>query len=359
MRIVLAAGGTGGHIFPALSVALALRRQAGNVSLLWIGTARSREQEICAKNRIEIELVQVSGISRGLNLSAVTGLLRFVVGTIHMWRLLGRQRPDAVVAFGGYVCAPVLAAARLRSVPYFIQEQNSAPGLTNLLFSRGASRAFLGFPPSGKRRLHGRTIVTGTPVRRVLESLGSHKYPEGFDTHSDTILICGGSQGAASMNQHLLEPVKKFLASGRQVVWQTGTRSYEEIRGELNGAKGAFIFDSLEDLYPYYAVAKVVVGRSGASTLGEVAGFGLPIVTIPLPWSAGDHQWLNAGVVEEQGRGVRVRQDDKCGERVWQEVEALLRDNSRYEKMCGCALDRSADDAADIIAREIVSETNV
>ena len=356
MKIVIAAGGTGGHIFPALSVALRFKKTYADVSFLWIGTTRSREVELCERHGIPIVLLNVAGIERKLTVKTLGALLNFVTELFRMRSLFMKDRPAAIIAFGGYVCAPVLGAARLASVPYFIQEQNTVPGIVNRLFSSAARTVFLGFPIMGKRTLRGRTVMSGTPVRERERQYEKHPYPYGFNREKKTILICGGSQGAQSMNVCLIGPVQHWLTQGFQVVWQTGNAGHAEVVSAVGSKEGVFIFPFIEDVYPYYAVVKAVIGRAGASTLAEIAYFGLPCVMVPLPWATEDHQWMNAGVVETQGWGIRVRQDEQCCSRVEQAIGRILTDEGEFKTMSKMAFDHSPANAAQTIVKTIMSE---
>ena len=358
MKLLIAAGGTGGHIFPALSVALEWKRRRPGDELLWVGTSRNREQELCRRHSIPLQLLAVQGVTRTPGLSSLKALRSFCAALRAMYRLLGSARPDAVLAFGGYVSAPVLLAARLRRIPYFIHEQNTVPGLVNRLGSGGARISFLGFALAVGWRLRGRTQVVGTPVRTVEKPYAPEVYPSGFDTGRDTILICGGSQGALSMNRLLVAVVAGWANDGIQVVWQTGEAAFEEIRQSMSAHERVFVFDTIADLYPYYAASRLVVGRSGASTLSETAYFGLPCVLIPLPWSTENHQWMNAGMVEAQGWGVRVQQNEQCGAQVDAAVRGLLADAGRYEAMSRRALDHSPGGAAAAIVDAVCREVN-
>jgi UDP-N-acetylglucosamine--N-acetylmuramyl-(pentapeptide) pyrophosphoryl-undecaprenol N-acetylglucosamine transferase len=354
--IVIAAGGTGGHIFPALSVALELKRRNNPPSLTWIGTSRSREMELCRDNGIPMEVLDVEGIKRALSPGVVRAAVRFLQAVIRMMKRFGCAKPDAVIAFGGYVCAPVLAAAFLKRVPYFLHEQNTVTGLVNRVFAGGARRMFLGFPLAGKRLPRARTVVTGTPVRFGGKTYEGHLYPDGLDRTKKVILICGGSQGAQSMNERLEAAVSSWASGGRQIVWQTGAPSYEGLAKKFIMYKNVFVYAMLADLYPFYAVAKLVIGRAGASTLAEVSYFGLPCVLIPLPWAAENHQWVNAGLVESQGWGIRVAQDAACGATVEKAVATILSDENKYNVMCMKALDNSPVDAAAKIAGMLVQD---
>ncbi|MBD3346984.1 MAG: undecaprenyldiphospho-muramoylpentapeptide beta-N-acetylglucosaminyltransferase [Chitinivibrionales bacterium] len=356
MKIAIAAGGTGGHIFPALSIALALRKQSPSVSLVWFGTKRNREKELCDANDIPVEFLSVSSSHRRISFRIVGALIQFGREVFKAKRILSTHEPDAVIAFGGYVSAPVLGAAILKRIPFFLHEQNTIPGFVNRIFARFAKVTFLGFPLVGNWKLAGELRVVGTPVRDIEGDYFDYPYPEGLDRIKKGVLICGGSQGARSMNLTLIDAVRHWLENDIQVVWQTGTAGYKEICEALGNHKKAFLFESIEDLYPYYAMSKVVVGRSGASTLAEVAFFGLPCVMIPLPWSAENHQWMNAGLVEAQGWGIRVAQDDDTGVKVDEAVMQILTNQSVFETMSRAALDNGLTNASKVIAKEVLSQ---
>lgn len=355
MRVVITAGGTGGHIFPALSVAKAIKEKNNECELLWIGTKRSREREVCESNNIPVMMLNVIGINRRNPLSAVLAIIKMILAVIKVYMSFVKNPPQAVVAFGGYVCMPVLVAAKLKNIPSFIQEQNSVPGLVNRLMSGSAKKTFLGLPLAQGNTLKGNTLITGNPVRKVEGDYETLKETLGLEADQQTILICGGSQGAASMNRKLLDAVKRLSADGYQIIWQTGTASYNEIKEACKDLKKIWIYDSLKDLYPYYSVSDILVGRSGASTLAEAALFGLPAIMIPLPWSAEDHQNKNAILVEEQGWGKVVSQDENCSENVYKEAIEILKDTNKIDKMKKDALKNSPEMSAERIADEILT----
>jgi UDP-N-acetylglucosamine--N-acetylmuramyl-(pentapeptide) pyrophosphoryl-undecaprenol N-acetylglucosamine transferase len=241
-------------------------------------------------------------------------------------------------------------------VPCFIQEQNSVAGMVNRSFFKIARKVFLGFPLAQGKNAGSKFMITGVPVRVNPANYGRFSYPNGFDANKNTILICGGSQGAQSMNVGLVKPVQSLLAQGRQVVWQTGNAGYAETVGACGPHAALFVFQGIDDLYPYYGASKAVVCRAGASTLAEIAYFGLPCVMVPLPWAAENHQWTNAGVVESQGWGIRVKQDEKCGDRVEEALARIIQDTATYETMCARARANSPLSAARIIAETIIKE---
>jgi UDP-N-acetylglucosamine--N-acetylmuramyl-(pentapeptide) pyrophosphoryl-undecaprenol N-acetylglucosamine transferase len=351
MKLFIAAGGTGGHIFPALSVAQEWKRRFPSDGLHWVGTSRSREKELCDANGIPLTMLAVSGVKRRLSLESLGALIAFVraIGTVY--NLMKQERPDAVLTFGGYVSAPVAAAARLRHVPAFQHEQNTVPGLVTRLFSLGSRCTLLAFELAVGQRLAGRTLVVGMPVRRAAERYDAGAYPAALKRSGKTVLVTGGSQGALSMDRLLMNAIEIWLGDGMQVVWQTGDAGYQEVVDRFGARQGLFVYKSIPDLYPYYAVSKVVVGRSGASTLGEAAYFGVPCVLIPLPWATANHQWTNAGLVEAQGWAVRVKQDDRCGAEVARQVKRIVGDDRLQEHMSQRALDSSPSGAASDIVQ--------
>jgi UDP-N-acetylglucosamine--N-acetylmuramyl-(pentapeptide) pyrophosphoryl-undecaprenol N-acetylglucosamine transferase len=352
--IVIAAGGTGGHIFPALSTALQIKKDHGNVSLLWIGTARSREAQVCEKHGIPLVLMDVSGLQRKIGLKTAMSLMQSFWGFSRSSFLFRKTRPAAIIAFGGYVCAPVLAAARIMRVPYFVHEQNTVPGMVNRVFASHARMVFAGMPLISGKKLGVRVETVGTPVRRREDSYESFAFPEHFKKTKKTILICGGSQGAQSMNECLKQPALRWAAKGIQIVWQTGEAGHQDVRESVGAEKNIYVFPTIDDLYPYYSLAQVVVGRAGASTIAELAYFGLPCVLIPLPWAADNHQWTNAGVVEGQGWGIRVKQDTMCRVEVDSTVMKILTDKQTHETMKANALEHSPADAAKAIVRKMM-----
>jgi UDP-N-acetylglucosamine--N-acetylmuramyl-(pentapeptide) pyrophosphoryl-undecaprenol N-acetylglucosamine transferase len=301
-------------------------------------------------------MLEVSGMKRALSLSALKAGIQCIGAFFKMIEIIDKAKPDAIVAFGGYVCAPALAAAHVRSVPYFLQEQNTVPGVVNRIFSSGARCTFLGFVIAGKYKLKGHTELTGTPVRQRTCAIDTFAYPRGFDTTKPTVLICGGIQGALSMNRCLVDTVKQWAEHGVQVVWQTGTAGYEEIVKHMVNFVSVCVFESIDDLYPFYATAKLVICRSGASTLAEVAYFGLPCVTIPLPWSAENHQWMNAAAIEQEGWGIRIEQNQQCAEKVKEAADSILKNRDLWQRMRDRALGSSRGAAAsEIVARVTAS----
>jgi len=358
-KIILAAGGTGGHIFPALSVALELKKRIPQIVLIWIGTTRSREKELCEKNSITFIPLDVEGINRKNIVKIIKAFVKLIKSIFVMNSIIKKEKPKAIIAFGGYVCAPVLCSGYLYRVPYFIQEQNTVLGIVNRIFFKKAVKTFLGFPLAYDKKINGKIEITGNPIRENKKNYENYPYPQTFEKNKTTLLICGGSQGAQSMNNLLIPCIEKWLNNGWQIIWQTGPVSYNILASQFKNKKGIYLFDVLEDLYPYYAVSKLVIGRAGASTIAEISYFGLPCILIPLPWAANNHQWINAGFVEQQGWGIRIKQDNNCAKNVEKAVEYILTNENIYKSMCMKAVDNSHINAASKITQIILKELNI
>jgi UDP-N-acetylglucosamine--N-acetylmuramyl-(pentapeptide) pyrophosphoryl-undecaprenol N-acetylglucosamine transferase len=356
MKLAIAAGGTGGHIFPALAVALELKEQSPESSVVWFGTSRSREKELCARYGIELKVLDVTGIGRLFSPATIKAMISFLISMNKVRRYFKKNRCDAVLAFGGYVSAPVLTAARLNFIPYFLHEQNSVMGRVNRTLSKNAEWVFLSFPLISHKSMLPNAMITGLPVKKIKSEYADFEYPAGFDRNAKGVLISGGSQGAASMNRGLVSAAGKIADAKIQLVWQTGAATFDEVRTQMSRYPNVFVFESIDDLYPYYARSRIVICRAGASTINEAAYFGLPCVMIPLPWAADNHQWGNAGVVESQGWGVRVAQKPGFGDAVVKAVMEICFEESKFEKMSGCAIDNAPAGAAGRITAKLLEE---
>jgi len=355
MKIVLTAGGTGGHIFPSMAVADEIREKSGETELVWITTNRSNEKEIAQRFSIKMLSLNVDGIKRAISIQPIKAIFKLVRAVFFMKKYFKTQKPDAVIAFGGYVCAPVLFAAKANKIPFFIQEQNTVAGAVNKFFAKGAKKIFLGMPLIKDFNADGNAVVvTGTPVRKI-QNYDNFAFPDTVDKNSRTILICGGSQGAMSMNKVLVKAVKWFSQNDFQVIWQTGSAGENEIKNEFEGVKNVAVFATFTDLYPYYSIAKFLIGRAGASTISEARLFALPSVFIPLPWSAENHQYHNAQYAQKSGWALCLEQNEEAGDKIISFMETCEKDVGIYKKMKNCATENAAD-AAQIIAETVLSK---
>lgn len=354
MKIACVAGGTGGHIFPA--VATMKKLQEKGCDILWITTERSNEKEIADRYDLPMVSYRVEGIQRKVSLQPLRAVWKMIKATFASRKDLKNEQVDAVIAYGGYVCGPVLFAASGLKIPFFLHEQNSVPGVVNRYFAKRAEKVFLGLPLAPNWELQGSSEVVGNPIRKKESDYTEFSYPLGIDPALKTILICGGSQGAVSMNKVLIDAVEELAKREYQIIWQTGKPGLAEIEEVFKSIQNVKAVATVDDLYPYYAIATLLIGRSGASTISEAALFGLPSLFIPLPWSAENHQWFNAGFVEEAEWGIRIEQGKKTSDEIIGLVNEILEnDPERFNSMKEKAIASGKVNAADIVSEEVIN----
>jgi len=349
MKILLAGGGTGGHLFPAVAIAQQLLASEPGSETLFVGTERGIEARILPQLDLPLRTIDIAGfVGRSL-----LGKMALVP---KMWRSLRQSltiidqfRPDVVVGVGGYASGPVLLAAKRRGCPILIHEQNAAPGLTNRLLGRMARRICLTFAESGTY-FSGRTVVTGNPVRSAMTSCPA--LPE----TPPTLLVFGGSRGARAINQAMCAalPGLESWRERLQIIHQTGEDDLQEVRDAYASAgwSDAEVRPFIDDMAEVYGRAQLIVCRAGATTIAELTACGRPAVLIPYPHAAGDHQTANARVLAEKGAGLLLPQAQLDGERLATLVGDLLGDRQRLLEMAGAARSLGRPEAAGMILEQ-------
>ncbi len=327
--VMLMAGGTGGHVFPALAIAESLRAEA--VPVRWLGTRRGLEARVVPEAGIDINYVSIAGLrGKGL-LNLLLAPPRLGLALIQSLMILRRHRPAAVVGMGGFVTGPGGVAARLLGIPLIIHEQNALPGLTNRLLARIATRVLQAFPETFPARMG--AITTGNPLRRaLLEAEVDIPRPE---RQPPRLLIVGGSLGASFLNQ-TLPPALGRLNRALEVWHQTGRGRVAETRE--NYARQAprvpaRIEEFIDDMAAAYAWADLAVCRAGALSVGELAQMGLPALLIPFPHAVDDHQTHNARFLSEAGAALLAPQSGLDPERLAGLLDELLGDAARRRQM--------------------------
>jgi UDP-N-acetylglucosamine--N-acetylmuramyl-(pentapeptide) pyrophosphoryl-undecaprenol N-acetylglucosamine transferase len=328
-RFCMAGGGTGGHVIPALAVARELRTRGHEV--YFVGTERGVENRLVPAAGFPLEHVELGGLK---NVSALTrlaslwGLLRSTAGQFGRF---GARRPDAVFSMGGYVAGPPVLAALLRRVPLVVMEPNAAPGFTNRYIGRWVARALVGFEETARFFPQGRTEVTGLPVREEFFELPVKPAAETF-----TVLITGGSQGSRTLNNAARESWPLFRKAGAKIrlLHQTGPAMFEELNAAWQGAglEGE-ISPFIGDMPAAFAQADLVICRSGAGAVSEVAAAQKPSVMIPFPFAADQHQLRNAEAFERAGAAILSLDKDWTGERFFRIVMELAGGRTRLQAM--------------------------
>lgn len=356
--VLIAAGGTGGHVYPALAVAEVLRER--EVPVVWLGTPQGLEGRVLPDHAwIRTEWLNMAAARGGGWRRVLQTPLRLLRAALASVRILRRHRPRTVLGMGGYVAAPAGVAARLCGVPLVVHEQNAIPGLTNRCLARIASRVFTGFPDTdlaGGRA--GTPEWVGNPIRRALLELPVPRERFGSRDGALRLLVLGGSQGARALNRGVPRALGELPAERRpEVLHQAGQLTLEEAREAYREAGvSARVEPFLEDMAGAYAWADCVVARAGALTVAELQGVGLGAVLVPLPWAADDHQSANARALERAGAACVVPQDQLEGGGMTPVLGELLADRGRLLEMAEAARGLARPGAAEALAAACAGE---
>ncbi len=359
MRVLIAGGGTGGHLYPGIALARELMTRDPAAVVTFVGTAAGLEARVVPREGFALDLIRVAGL-KGMGLMArLRGILLLPRAGVDAWRVLTARRPSVVVGVGGFAAGPVLALAWLRRYPTLLLEQNALPGLTNRLLAPLVGAAAVNFEEA--LRFFPRTgFVAGNPVRpEFFEPAGE----EANDKRSSMppriparVLIFGGSQGAHAINLALVAAAPGLAAAGLRlaITHQTGPRDVDLVRDAYERAGiaarvEAFLFEMDREMKD----ADLVVARAGATTLSELAAAGRPAVLVPLPTATDDHQRKNAEAFARAGGAVVIEQRDATGSRVGAEILALLGDPARLDAMGRASRALARPDAARRIADRV------
>jgi UDP-N-acetylglucosamine--N-acetylmuramyl-(pentapeptide) pyrophosphoryl-undecaprenol N-acetylglucosamine transferase len=350
--LVLTGGGSGGHLYPAISIAQALRRSAVSYTPVFIGTRTGIEAQVLPGEGFEFHAVSSHKVTRSLSPAALLSAASIAWGAVQAGLLLRRIAPVAVVGTGGYASAGVVLAAALQGIPTLIHEQNSIPGRTNRLLARFVRRVALSFPQSAAFFPARKTVVTGLPVRPAIAAGDRQRAYARFGLTPDqrTLLILGGSLGAQSLNRAVRDALPLLLNSGLQILHQVGRGNWDEHQAVLDNAPTWYHpVPYLEAMGDAYAVADLVCCRAGASTLAELTLVGLPALLVPYPHAHADHQTQNARHVEAAGAAALVPDVELSGHRLVAEVEALFTQPERLAEMSRASRSLGRPDAANAI----------
>jgi len=338
MKIIISGGGTGGHIFPAIAIADAVKKRNPDVEILFVGALGKMEMEKVPAAGYKIVGLPVAGFQRRLTLKNVTFFFKLAASLWKARSIVRSFRPDVAVGVGGYASGPVLKAASAAGIPTVLQEQNSFPGVTNKLLAKKAKRICVAYPNMERFFPPSRIVLTGNPVRQsLLHNVDrASAYSEfGLDSGRKTILVIGGSLGAGSINNGVRNAVDTLLQNDQvQLLWQCGPYYYEKLEEEIGSRAGDSIklmpFISQMDMA--YAMADVVVSRAGAGTISELALLGKAAILIPSPNVSEDHQTKNAMSLVKEGAALMVP-DHETTERLIPEALELLKNNEQRKRL--------------------------
>ena len=333
MKVLIAGGGTGGHLFPGIALAEEVTTRHHGNEVVFVGTERGLEARVVPKEGYPLELVKVQGL-KGKNLFAfLKALVALPLAFIESFRILARQKPDVVVGVGGYASGPVVLVAWLMGIPTAIQEQNALPGLTNRLLGRVVRVVFTAF--EGARRFfpEKKVQLIGNPIRRKLMDnyLRSHVAHERF-----SLLVFGGSLGARGINQRMIEALDSLgdLKDGLHFVHQTGKNDLEQVRkGYAEKGFQADVVEFIDDMSSAYAKADLVVCRAGATTLAELTVCKKASLLIPFPHATDDHQAVNAKALVDAGAALMFRESELTGQKLAETIRTLKSQPAQLKNM--------------------------
>jgi UDP-N-acetylglucosamine--N-acetylmuramyl-(pentapeptide) pyrophosphoryl-undecaprenol N-acetylglucosamine transferase len=336
LSLIFAGGGTGGHVYPAIAIAEEIRRRYPEAKIVFVGTAKKIEARIVPAKGFEFHTIWISGFARRLSFGLLLFPLKLIVAMVQSIVLLARHRPDAVVGTGGYVCGPVVFAAQRMNIPTLVQEQNGVPGETTRLLAPHATEVHVTFETTkAMLRRKDNVRVSGTPVREAIGQIrrsdGAAEF--GMNPGATTLLVFGGSLGAASINRALAAAIPEFVNKGIQIIWQTGEQEFHAVSRSAVGFESMVVVRRFIDrMEMAYAASDLAVCRSGASSLAELTCAGLPSVLVPYPHATADHQTKNAESMQRAGASVLVP-DAQAQARLTETVIGLLSDAGTLQTM--------------------------
>lgn len=345
MRVIVAGGGTGGHVIPAVAIARELQSHY-NADVLFIGTARGLETRLVPAAGFRLELVTVGGLNRVGLATRLKTLFDLPRAMVQSARIISEFRPDVMIGVGGYASGPAMLAASLMSVPMLAFEPNVIPGIANRVVAPMVRAAAVHF--AATQRYFRNAVVTGVPVRREF-----FQVPARLENTRPTLLVFGGSQGAHAINLAVIESLTKLARAvpGIHLIHQTGEKDYEHVQGAVvdSGISGE-VSRFIDDMPGAFARADLLLCRSGASTVAEVAAAGKPAIFVPLPTAADDHQRQNAKTLADAGAARLLPQSDLTADRLTQETVSLLGNRALLTQMGARARRFAHPDAAIEIA---------
>ena len=358
MKVIMAGGGTGGHIYPAVAIADKIKRKNPEAEILFVGTEKGMERELVPQSGYPIRFITVSGIHRKQiwkNIKTVADLMK---GDREARQIIKDFAPDAVIGTGGYVCGPVVREAHKLGIPTYIHEQNAFPGVTNKLLEKYVDKVFVSFPEAKEYFKHPeKMVVTGNPIRKsfLVGSAVNYRERLGISDRDFVILCFGGSRGAGKINSTMksvaaavsgMEDVRLFFITGRIY--------FDKIRKELAecgvAADGnVTLLPYADNMHEYLFSSDLVVSRSGALTVAEITACGKAAVLIPSPNVTGNHQYFNAKVVADKGGAVLIEEKDLTEEKLVATILRLKNNKQALNNMAKASASVGKLDAADVI----------
>ncbi|HEY6061988.1 MAG TPA: undecaprenyldiphospho-muramoylpentapeptide beta-N-acetylglucosaminyltransferase [Chitinophagaceae bacterium] len=335
-RVIIAGGGTGGHIFPAIAIANALRKMDGSIEILFIGAKGRMEMEKVPQAGYKIEGLDIAGLNRSSLIKNFALPLKLLKSFLKVRAIFKKYKPDAAIGVGGYSSFPVLRFSQARGIKTFIHESNSFAGRSNIWLGKKATKIFTGTDGMEKFFPEEKIVITGNPVRAAIAD-ASITRSEGLkffslDEAKTTVLVVGGSLGARSINEAIDKGLDDLLNAGLQIIWQTGKPYSARAKERANGRQSVWVNDFITEMEYAYAAADIVVARSGAMTVAELCVAKKPVLFVPYPFAAEDHQTVNARQLVNKNAALMVKDNEAMQKLVFMTIE-LSKDKGRMDEL--------------------------
>jgi UDP-N-acetylglucosamine--N-acetylmuramyl-(pentapeptide) pyrophosphoryl-undecaprenol N-acetylglucosamine transferase len=358
MKIIIAGGGTGGHIFPALAIANALKNKMPEIEILFVGAKGKMEMEKIPAAGYKIIGLDIAGYNRSSLIKNIGLPVKLVKSFLQVRNILKSFKPDAVIGVGGYSSYPVLRSAQSRNMITFIHEANSLPGKSNMLLGKRARKIFVPVEGMEKYFPGEKIMVTGNPVRKVFsEKISKSKSVEffGLKPQFKTVFVMGGSLGAKSINETVEENIDFFKKNNLQLIWQTG-KNYAENAAKAEEERSNIWTNAFIDKMEYaYTAADVVIARSGAMTVAEMCVTGKPVIFVPFPFAAEDHQTSNAMSLVNKNAALMIP-DARVKSELFPRLLSLIKDEALMKELAENISKMSNTNADEVIADKIFEE---
>lgn len=336
MKVLIAGGGTAGHINPGLAIAKEIQAKNPESEIIFVGTQKGLENELVPKEGFPLKFINVKGFKRKLSIDTFVTIKELFKGLYQAQKIIKEFNPDIVIGTGGYVCGPVLLNASLMGIPTAIHEQNAYPGITNKILSRFVDAVMISFEESTKYFGKKNIFLTGNPVRKEIVNTDREKARQKLGLKEEKLMVVfGGSLGAEKINNAIIEYIKNGIGLDIRMIFGTGKKGYESVCNTLNNAelKNVTVVPYIENMDEVMSAADLVVCRAGAITLAELTVIGTPAILIPSPNVTHNHQEYNARALQREGAAEVLLEKDIANVNLKKYIEDILKDSEKLNQM--------------------------
>ena len=366
MRVIISAAGTGGHINPAIAIANKIREKEPNSEIIFIGTNRGLENDLVPRAGYELKRIEAYGLKKEISINNLKHIFRTIRSSKEVKKIIDEFKPDLVVGTGGYICGPVFAAATSKKVPAVLHESNAYPGKAVKMFAKEVDCVLVGFEEAKERLKEAKkVVVTGNPTKIKNLNISQETKKKiltelGVKNDLPVVLIFGGSQGAQAINEATVELIKSKLNENYQIIWATGQNQYDIVKESfenvdisIKNIKNVKVVPYIYNMEEMINIADLVICRSGAMTITEIAICGKPAIFIPLPSRAANRQEDNARVLEKLSAARIILNNELTGKKLSEEIDSIVYDKSKLEEMGKLATIIAPSDVEEKIYEEV------